>query len=167
LAAGITDLWKFRVYNLLTVPLLVSGIIFHSVSTDGQGLTASLLGALFGLAVLMPFCLLGGMGAGDVKLLAGVGAWLGVPVTFVVFMVSGLVGALYALAVIAVRGRARETWFNLAIIWHRVSAIGKYLGSDDQLEIVVDESERRMQLIPFGVMIACGVMILVVLVWLR
>jgi prepilin peptidase CpaA len=166
LLAAITDLWKFRVYNYLTVPLLLSGLLFHGLTQGGEGLTVSLLGALFGLAVLVPFCLLGGIGAGDVKLLAGVGAWLGVPATFLIFLLSGLVGGAYALVLVLARGSARETWFNLKIIGHRVTALGRYLGSDDEVELAVSGAQRRWHVIPFALMVACGVVTLLVSLWL-
>jgi prepilin peptidase CpaA len=165
LTAAIMDLWKFRVYNVLTLPLLLSGILFHSLTQGAEGMTVSLLGALFGLGVLVPFCLLGGMGAGDVKLLAGVGAWLGTPTTFVVFLLSGLVGGVYALFLIIARGRVRETRANLQILWLRMAAVGRLLGAEDQVEIDLSCPDRRWHLIPFGVMVAFGVVILLVCVW--
>ena len=53
-----------------------------------SGLGWSLVGTIVGLALLLPLYAIGGMGAGDVKLLAGVGAWVGPQVTAYAFCVS-------------------------------------------------------------------------------
>src|SRR5207248_19483 len=84
--AAVTDVWKFKVYNALTLPLVLSGLLYHAVVGGWAGLLGSLLGCLFGFAILFAFFLMGGMGAGDVKLMAAIGAWLGVPATFAVFL---------------------------------------------------------------------------------
>jgi prepilin peptidase CpaA len=162
LVAAATDVWKFRVYNVLTLPLLFSGLIYHAVW--GAGLVDSLLGVLCGSGLLLVFYLMGGMGAGDVKLMAAVGAWLGMPGTFYVFVASCLVAALYALVLIVANGRVRETWVNLQIIWHRVAAVGRHLGGEEnRIESEVNRSDRRLRIIPFAAMVAVGV--LAVLVW--
>src|SRR5439155_23943172 len=72
LVTAATDLWKYKVYNALTLPLLACGLIYHTIAGGTAGLVGRLLGAGFGFAVLFLFFLLGGLGAGDVKvLLAG------------------------------------------------------------------------------------------------
>src|SRR3990172_7393375 len=86
--AAVTDVWKFRVYNVLTIPLMISGLIYHGAVAGWEGLFSSALGFLFGFGVLFLPYLMGLMGAGDVKLLAGVGTWLGLQMTAVVFVVS-------------------------------------------------------------------------------
>src|SRR5262245_48167733 len=102
---AVTDLWQFRVHNLLTLPLLVSGLIYQSVTEGTPGLVNGLLGALFGFSALVLFCVVGGMGAGDVKLLAGVGAWLGMPLTFYVFIGSSLAAGVYAMVLLVTSRR--------------------------------------------------------------
>jgi len=62
--AAATDIWKFKVYNVLTLPLLVSGLLYHAFRAE---LADSLLGVLFGFAALIVLYIIGGMGAGDVK----------------------------------------------------------------------------------------------------
>jgi prepilin peptidase CpaA len=162
LIAAITDVWKFKIHNALTLPLLLAGLIYHAVvGALGEagwwpGLLDSLLGALFGFAILIGFYALGGMGGGDVKLMAAAGAWLGLSLTFFVFLASALAAGLYAGVLILVSGRVRETWVNLQIIWHRVAAFGKYLAADDHVEQAVNAADRRRRVIPFAAMIAVG-----------
>src|SRR5207237_1166536 len=130
-----------------------------------SGVADSLLGILFGFGILVPFYLLGGMGGGDVKLMAAVGAWLGLPLTFAVFIASSLVAGLYALVLVLAYGRVRETWAHLQIAWLRMQAIGRHLGADDQLETTLDHPERRARMVPFAAMVALGLFGL--LLWLR
>src|SRR5262249_40858877 len=97
MAASVTDVRSFRIPNYLTLPLLATGLLYHA-SSGMAPLISAAFGALFGgFILLLPFCL-GGMGAGDVKLLAGVGAWLGLPDTVYVFIGAALCGGVYALA---------------------------------------------------------------------
>ncbi len=160
--AAITDVWKFKVYNALTLPLLVSGLIYHAFYSD---LTGSLLGILFGFAALIALYIVGGMGAGDVKLMAAIGAWLGMPLTFYVFIASSLAAGVYAIGLVAWTGRVGETVVNLHIFWLRLSTVGRYLGSEDRIESEVRRSDRRSRVIPFGAMVAIG--IIATLFWFR
>jgi prepilin peptidase CpaA len=113
LIAAVTDVWKFKVHNLLTMPLLLSGLLYHGIVGGQAGLGESFLGVLFGFGVLFVFYLMGGMGAGDVKLLAAAGAWLGMPLTFFVFLASASAAGVYAIVLLLLYGRGRETWINL------------------------------------------------------
>lgn len=158
LIAAFTDIWKFKVHNLLTLPLLLSGLLYHSFSNGWVGLTASLAGALFGFGVLFFFYLMGGMGAGDVKLMAAVGAWLGLAMTFNVFVVSSIAAGIYALVLILMQGAYQKTWVNLKILWYRYKAIARHVAGEDQVEAAVNSPTRRQQCIPFAAMIALGIL---------
>jgi prepilin peptidase CpaA len=160
--AAVTDIWKFKVYNALTVPLLVSGLLYHGFQGD---LTHSLVGILFGFAALITLYLVGGMGAGDVKLMAAVGAWLGWPLTFYVFIASSLAAGIYSLLLVVLTGKVGETVVNLHIVWLRLSSIGRYLAADDRVEKEVLRSDRRRRIIPFAAMVAIG--IVATLLWFR
>jgi prepilin peptidase CpaA len=96
--AGITDVQSSRVPNLLTFPLSVVGLLFHAFSSEGQGILFSLEGLGLGLALLLIFYSYGGMGAGDVKLLAAIGAVVGPSHVFIAFLFTALLGGLYAFA---------------------------------------------------------------------
>jgi prepilin peptidase CpaA len=156
LVTAATDVWKFKVLNILTLPLLASGLIYHAATGGTAGLTASLMGAVCGFGLLMPVYLRGGMGAGDIKLMAGIGAWLGLLLTFYVFLASSLAAGIYALIVIVLYGRTRETWIDLKIIWYRLAAFSRHLGAEDRIETEVARQDRRGRIIPFAAMIALG-----------
>jgi prepilin peptidase CpaA len=165
--ATITDLRSFKIHNLLTIPLLISGLAYHGLVTGQDGFVSSVLGALFGFGVLALFFLVGGVGGGDVKLLAGVGAWLGLFLTFWLFNAAALAAGLYAVVLTVVNGRVRETWMNLRLMGHRLLTVGRHLGTDERVEEVVQRSDRRRQLIPFGAMMGVGLLVILVIVRLR
>jgi prepilin peptidase CpaA len=157
LVAAATDLWKFKVHNALTVPLGLMGLIYHACVGGWPGLGASFLGAAFGFSILFLFYVMGGMGGGDVKLMAAIGAWLGAPLTFVVFMVSSIAAGVYAVGLIVAHRQFRKTWVNLQILWYRLSAAGRHLSREDRIEAEVQDAERRKNCIPFAAMTAIGV----------
>jgi prepilin peptidase CpaA len=154
LIAAITDIWKFKVYNMLTLPLLAGGLLYHGMRAD---LGNSLLGVVFGFGALIALHVIGGMGAGDVKLMAAVGAWLGMPLTFYVFIASSLAAGVYAVILVVMTGKVGETLLNLRVLWMRLVCIGRYLGADDRVEKEVRRADRRRRIIPFAAMVLVGI----------
>src|SRR5262245_64849156 len=75
--ACVTDLRTRRIPNVLTFGAAALALAFHGIVGGLPGVQSAALGWLAGLAMFLPFFLLGGMGGGDVKLLAALGAWLG------------------------------------------------------------------------------------------
>jgi prepilin peptidase CpaA len=156
LVAAVMDVWKFKVYNALTLPLLLTGLAYHSMAGGMSGFLGSLLGVLFGFSALVFVYALGGIGAGDVKLMAAVGAWLGIPLTFYVFALSALASGAYAVVLVLASGSLRETWIDIQVVAFRILAFGQYLGSDRRLEAEVVRPDRHQRLVPFGAMVAVG-----------
>ena len=165
LVAAATDLYRYKLYNVLTLPLLLSGLVYHGIDRGIPGLCESLLGALLGFGVLIVFHLMGGVGGGDVKLMAAIGAWLLVPLTFGIFLASSLAAGVYALVLLVAFGRMRKTLVNLQIGWLRFKALGRQLAADEQVEEAVKDPDRRQRVIPFAAMVAVG--LLALLVWFR
>ena len=98
IVATITDLRSRRIPNWLVIPFLVLGMVVCTISGGWPGLGRSFLGALIGSLALGIFCLVGGMGMGDVKLFAAMGAWIGPHQLVFAFIFMGLTGGLMALA---------------------------------------------------------------------
>lgn len=165
LVTAVIDWWKFKIYNLVTLPLLISGVIYHGLAEEGSGVAQSLLGVLFGVAILGVFFCMGGMGGGDVKLLAAVGAWLCLPLTFWLFVASALASGLYAIVLIVRHKRMAQTWVNLKIIYYRVATVARHLGADDHVETAVNQDDRRKRVIPFAAMVAVGMLALLAYTW--
>jgi prepilin peptidase CpaA len=158
--AAVTDVRAFRIPNWLTLPLLVCGLLYQLVAAGLPGLGAGLAGAVFGLAVLVPFYALGGMGAGDVKLLAAVGAWLGLALTFRVFVASALAAGLYAIVLLVVTGRWREVWERFELLAIRLATfdLSPRMGTLP-LPVQLKRADRRARLIPFGLLVAIGLVV--------
>lgn len=154
---AVTDIWRYRVYNVLTFPLIFSGILYHGIVGGWTGVSDSLAGALFGFAVLALPYLLGLMGAGDVKLLTGVGAWLGLYPTAIVFVASSLITGVVAVGMILYRGRLLESWIVIKLIFYRFAALGMHFGKEDLVEDLSTGPDRRLRVIPFGAMIPLGI----------
>jgi prepilin peptidase CpaA len=95
--ATVTDLRSRKIPNWLTLPFLLAGLVV-SVWTGGlHGLEKSLAGLAVGVAFFAVLCLMGGMGMGDVKLCAAIGAWIGPSQMVIALVVTGIVGGVMAL----------------------------------------------------------------------
>jgi prepilin peptidase CpaA len=113
LIACAVDLRWRRIPNVLTFSTALAGLFYHYTAGGSDGLISAGLGCLAGLAIFFPLFALGGLGAGDVKLLAAFGAWLGPEQTLVAAMAAAIVGAVGALVVVLVRRRLSPTLKNL------------------------------------------------------
>ncbi len=141
--------WKeHRVPNWLTFGGLGFALAYHAAMSGYPGLGYALLGAGVGLATLIVMYALGGMGAGDVKLMAAVGAWVGATATLQAFVwiavIGGIMGA-YSMY------RSGEFHQRLAT----VGAASKNLASLKTLNTGSDKAPDRI-LLPYGVPIAFG-----------
>jgi len=103
--AADSDYRSRTIPNRLTLTALLAALVGHTIAAGPHGLSAAALGAAVGGGILLPGWLLGWMGAGDVKLMAAVGAWLAWPVSLTATLVSLIAGGVIAL-VVALRHRA-------------------------------------------------------------
>jgi prepilin peptidase CpaA len=96
IAALVEDLARRRISNWTSGVALVGGLAWHGLESGWKGGAASLAGAAAGFAVFFVFYLLGGMGGGDVKLMAGFGAWLGARGVLEAALLAAMAGGLLA-----------------------------------------------------------------------
>jgi prepilin peptidase CpaA len=108
LAAVVEDLTRRKISNWTSGGALVSGLIVHFAQKGWTGALHSFLGALIGFAIFLIFYLLGGMGGGDVKLMAGFGALLGDGHILAASMLAAISGGLMALVYVAARSVIRR-----------------------------------------------------------
>jgi len=122
--ACVTDLLWRRIPNALVISGLCLGIGLNGWNQGIRGLGWSLLGAGLGLALFLPFFALGGMGAGDVKLLAALGSLLGPSDLLKTAVAGALAGGLLALAAAAWKGRLLETFRGIGRLFSYWAAGG-------------------------------------------
>ena len=113
LAAIGFDLATRRIPNALTFGTAGAALVFAAVTQGWPGLGWAVAGWGVGCLLFLPWFLLGGMGAGDVKLLAGIGAWLGPMGALWAALYAGLVGGPLALIVAASSGYVKQSFTNL------------------------------------------------------
>jgi prepilin peptidase CpaA len=99
----ITDLKSRKIYNKIIFPSLLLAFLLNGIQFGWSGLLDSLIGFVVGFSILLIPYLMGGMGAGDVKLLAIVGAIKGSYFVFISAIYMALIGGLLALAIILFR----------------------------------------------------------------
>src|SRR5262245_30574624 len=102
--AAVIDGRQLRVPNWLTFHFVAGGLLYAGFAGGREMLLWSLAGTAVGLVSLMPLYAIGGMGAGDVKLMAGLGAWMGPWLTFGAFVTSAVVGGVLGMAMILASG---------------------------------------------------------------
>ena len=118
LVACATDLRTRRIPNTLTFGAAIAGLLAHTALDGASGALHAGAGWLTGLAIFLPFFLLGGMGGGDVKLLAALGAWLGAYETLYLALYSGVAGGALAVVVAFARGYLKTALFNVLEMLH-------------------------------------------------
>jgi prepilin peptidase CpaA len=156
LACAVTDIRRGKIYNKLTYPsaALGLGLSFVLAPPDTLLSAAGLLGALIGYGLLWR---IGGMGAGDVKLMAAVGALKGLPFVFFGSFYIFCAASLAGVAVLAWRGRLLPVakWVVGSVVAAVVPGVkGPRL-------------EGGMTMMPFGPFIFVGTALCVALEWLH
>lgn len=120
-AACVTDLRRARIPNALTFGGIGAGLAFHAIAPEGSGAAAAGLGLLSGMLVFFPFFALGALGAGDVKLMAAVGTWVGWQAALNVALYGALAGGVLAVLVALWHGYLRRAlgnvWTLLSYWW--------------------------------------------------
>jgi prepilin peptidase CpaA len=108
-AAIVDDVTRRKIANWIPCSAFVAGLILQTVQGGWRGAGAALAGTAAGAAVFLIFYVLGGMGGGDVKLMAGFGAVLGVRQLLEAALWTAGCGGLMAALVIGA-GYVREIW---------------------------------------------------------
>ena len=144
---------QLRVPNWLTFPMILAGLVFNTWTDGWEGLGSGLLGMVVGLGCLIWLYAIGGMGAGDVKLMAGVGAWLGWETTFYAFCVSTIVGAVMAVLMVLYRRAFARHYANFVMIFLEWR---ENMTNPGELSRLAAERKPRMLLLPYGIPICIG-----------
>ncbi|NNE01031.1 MAG: prepilin peptidase [Pirellulaceae bacterium] len=150
--AAVIDGAILKVPNWLTFPFIAMGWIHWTIQSGMSGLGFSLLGTFVGMILLLVLRNVGGMGAGDVKLLAGVGAWLGAIVTLWAFAATAIVGGVMALIMILRSGN----WHKHYAMAYQIIEEWKTIRKPSELSKIARERKPTMYLLPYGIPMAIG-----------
>ena len=112
-AAVAFDLRSRRVPNVLTFGAAAVAVVIQGLNGGWPGVAAAVFGWLAGAALFFPLFALGGMGAGDVKLLAAFGAWLGPAGALWTGLIGALAGGVMAVVFALTRGYLRTALQNV------------------------------------------------------
>lgn len=159
IVAAVIDGYELRVPNWITYPMVLSGLIYSMVFAQAhhgmpwyEGLGWSLAGVAVGLLTLLPLYAIGGMGAGDVKLMAGIGAWVHVTHTLWAFAYTGIIGAVLAVLMVWYRGAWDKHSGQFWMILNEIMTIK----DPEELSKIAANRKPSMYLLPYGIPIAMG-----------
>jgi prepilin peptidase CpaA len=161
LYASWIDYAQRRVPNWLNATLAVAGLLAQALAFGwyfpreaglSGGVAWGLLGLLVGFGVLIVPWAMHGMGAGDVKLMAAIGCWLGPWLTLLSFAVGALVGGVIAVVMITTSGRTVHAITNLQTIFTKLRRLDTAFGEFGGAKTFGYTS----QLLPYGVPLTIG-----------
>ncbi len=149
LIALATDMKAYKIPNALTYPAAAAVLIFYTALNGMGGFLFSLLGMAAGLGIFfLPFAL-GFMGAGDVKLMAVVGATLGARGVLNACIFTSLAGGILAIALLALHNR------NLKFISSYADALNASIGEQRIINVPSTEKEDKPK-VYYALAIAAG-----------
>jgi prepilin peptidase CpaA len=159
--AAIYDIRYRRIPNWLVLAGISAGFLWNVYfapggagvgSQVGSGLGRAAAGLGLGFILYFPLYLLRARGAGDVKLLAAVGAIVGAGNCLWIFLLTAVLGGLIALVLLLFRGRVRHTFFNVGWILKDMASLRAPYKSNEELDVTTTKGMR----LPHGAMIAVG-----------
>ena len=156
LLASWIDFSQHRVPNWLNLALAVTGFVAQLLYFGAGGLATGGLGLLTGFGLLIVVWMMHGMGAGDVKLMAAIGVWLGPTLTFYAFAVGALIGGVVAMIMIVSTGRLRVAYANLNVIFVKCLSRDTMFSEFGSAKSFGNTS----QLLPYGVPLTAGTLII-------
>jgi prepilin peptidase CpaA len=146
-----TDLKRQKIYNKVIFPGLIGAFALNFFYYGFMGIKLFFVGFLVGFAVLIIPYILGGMGAGDVKLLALIGAIKGSSFVLNTALYMAVIGGIIALVVIIFHKQSIKFFKDFfKWIFYNLSGI-KYK--------LVTESSPLLKKYPYGIAIVCGALI--------
>jgi len=148
--AATSDLRTRRIPNVLTGPLVLSGLVWAGISGGRGGIEDAALGLTVCAVPFVILFVLGG-GAGDAKLMAGVGAWLAWPWATAALVLVAVAGALIGIATAIERRRVLALTGSV-----NAMASSWMLGAMGYRGAVLDGSVGQKLTIPYGLAIAVG-----------
>lgn len=153
LVAAIYDVRYRRIPNWLNVTGVLAGIAMNTFLYQGlPGLGFALKGLFLAFGIYAVLYALHAMGAGDVKLMAAVGAIVGWENWFGIFLVTAVIGGIMSIILSISRGRLKKTLFNVGFILSEMKSGRPAYLANEELDV---KSNKALRL-PHGATIAVG-----------
>lgn len=151
-AAAVTDLRWRRIPNWLTYPAVPIAIALHWKIAGAHAALLSLGGAALGFAILIPFMLLGGLGGGDCKLVAALGAFFEPRRLLIILFFALIINLIIAVAVVLWNRRFAQSVRNSA----RITA-ALFLFRSPGADLTLENPQAAK--VPFGIAAAIAVLL--------
>jgi len=154
LAAALYDVRYRRIPNWLTAGSAGLGLALNAFLNQARAgmFKASLIGFAAAFGIYLVLYALRAMGGGDVKLMAAIGAIVGWPNWFGIFLVTSILGGIMAILLSLMRGRLMTTLFNVGFILHEMkSGRPAYVRKEE-----LDVRSPKATSLPHGAVIAIG-----------
>ena len=159
--AAVYDIRFRRIPNWLVLTGLVLGLGLNTIWFQWPGVRTSLLGIGLAFLIYFPLYLLRGMGAGDVKLMAAIGAIVGAADWLGIFVVSAVLGGIAATILLLSRGKLLNSLWNIGFLFQRLFSLKAPYAREE-----LDISSPRSLKLPHGVAIAGGSIIFLAAAWI-
>lgn len=150
IVAAIIDVRVKKIPNLLTFPTMAVGLAYHLATNGMSGFIFSFEGLILGIALFLVPYIMGGMGAGDAKLMGAVGAVIGPKGVLIASLLTAVIGGVYALIVFLINIQYLKSFISRG-----ASTVKAFAYTRHFIPIPADESEKKPRLC-YGVAIAIG-----------
>jgi prepilin peptidase CpaA len=155
--AAITDVMHQRIPNWLTFPTMIIAIMYHTMKSGHAGLFFSLGGLALGIGIFIIPYLMGGMGAGDAKLLGAVGAVVGPSGVFTAALLTAVFGGVYALGLLLLNYKHGKQ-----LIINSATTLKTFIFTGQFICVPVTAKAEKLKLC-YGVAIALGTCVYILL----
>jgi prepilin peptidase CpaA len=155
IGAAAYDVPYRRIPNWITAAGVLLGLGMNTFLYGWPGLRTSLTGLAVGFGAYFLLYALRAMGAGDVKLMAAIGAMVGWQDWFGIFLVTAVVGGFAAMALMAMRGRVKKTLWNVGFVLTEMRHGRAAYLSNEELDV---RSSKAIGL-PHAAVIAVGTLV--------
>ena len=150
IAGAVQDVRGGRIPNWLTYPGIVGALALRCLVSGWPGLKSGLAGFLIAGGIFLVLFLLGGMGGGDVKLMAAVGAWAGNVWVIAILIAAAIAGGALAVFYIVSRKQLRQTLQNTGEL------LQHHMTSGLRPHPVLNVQDPSTMRVPYGLAIALG-----------
>lgn len=154
-----TDLTERKIYNSVILCGIVAAFVINVIQLNMiEGTLFTFTGLLIGILLLIIPFILGGIGAGDVKMLGMIGAFTGHGIVVHIMVASSVVGGIYALIVMLAGRNLMKRMWRIIQSFYLTAATKKIIYCSN-----LQDPDAEKNAIPYGVALSAGVIIIYVL----